>query len=170
MTHPLVLQLRFARSEFVRGLDGVTEEEGRRRFEPMNSISWMVAHLTWQEQRYWLTAPQGVILVPEVNELAGYGQPATTPSLAAMWAAWRKVTQAADVNLETLNSQTLTTHLVIRGETLPESLGSMLRRMTYHYWYHIGESQAVRQLLGHKNLPDFVGAIHAEAPYIRETD
>jgi len=67
MTHPLVLQLRFARSEFVRGLEGVTEEEGRHRFEPINSISWMVAHLTWQEQRYWLTAPQGVILVPEVN-------------------------------------------------------------------------------------------------------
>ncbi len=29
--HLLVAQLRFARSEFVRCLDGVSEEEGRRR-------------------------------------------------------------------------------------------------------------------------------------------
>jgi hypothetical protein len=44
----------------------------------------------------------------------------------------------------------------------------MLRRVTYHYWYHTGESQAIRQLLGHKNLPEFVGAIHDQAPYVRE--
>ena len=28
MTHPLVTQLRFTRSEFKRGLEGVTDEEG----------------------------------------------------------------------------------------------------------------------------------------------
>jgi hypothetical protein len=170
MTHPLVLQLRFARNEFVRGLDGVTEAEGFRRVEPMNSLGWIVAHLTWQEQRYWLTAAQGIILEPEINILAGYGQPATTPSLAEMWAAWRKITDANDSYLETLTSQTLTNHLVRGGEALPESIGSMLRRITYHYWYHIGESQAIRQLLGHRNLPDFVGAMHAEAPYIPESN
>jgi hypothetical protein len=51
----------------------VTEAEGFRRFEPMNSIGWIVAHLTWQEQHYWLTAAQGIILEPEINILAGYG-------------------------------------------------------------------------------------------------
>jgi hypothetical protein len=38
MTHPLVEQLRFARSEWRRGLRGVPEAEGFRRFEPINSI------------------------------------------------------------------------------------------------------------------------------------
>jgi hypothetical protein len=37
-----------------------------------------------------------------------------------------------------------------------------------YYWFHLGESQAIRQLLGHKNLPVFVGDIHDEAPYIPE--
>ena len=32
MPHPLVAQLRFARSEFVRGLSDVNDEESRRRF------------------------------------------------------------------------------------------------------------------------------------------
>jgi len=35
----------------------------------------------------------------------------------------------------------------------------------YHYWYHTGENAASRQLLGHTNLPEFVGNIDDEAPY-----
>jgi len=31
----------------------------------------------------------------------------------------------------------------------------------YHYWFHIGEAHAVRQMLGHVNLPDFVGDLSA---------
>ncbi len=27
----------------------------------------------------------------------------------------------------------------------------------YHYWFHLGEAHAVRQMLGHKDLPQFVG-------------
>jgi hypothetical protein len=41
--------------------------------------------------------------------------------------------------------------------------------MIGHYWFHTGESQAVRQLLGHLNLSDFVGDIGREAPYRPET-
>ena len=46
MVHPLVEQLRFARSEFRRGLEGVTAEEAKRRFLPMNCIAWNVELLT----------------------------------------------------------------------------------------------------------------------------
>lgn len=167
--HPLIHQLHFTRSEFQRALHGVTDEEARKRFEPMNCISWMVAHLASQEQRYWLTAAQGQVLIPEVNELAGFGKPASTPPLDEMWQAWHTITEATNPWLETLTSEKLTTHLLNKaGETLPESIGSMLRRVTYHYWFHLGESQAVRQLLGHTNLGVFVGAIHDEAPYVPE--
>src|SRR5262245_48481668 len=53
--HPLVEQLRFTRSEFQRGLRGTSADDGVRRLEPMNSIGWIVAHMSWQEQRYFLT-------------------------------------------------------------------------------------------------------------------
>ncbi|HRE47371.1 MAG TPA: DinB family protein [Aggregatilineales bacterium] len=167
MTHPLVLQLRFTRSEFQRALAGISEEDGFRRIEPMNSLGWVVAHLSWQEQRYWLTAAQGQTPFPDVND-AGFGKPASTPSISAMWEVWRTITAAADPFLETITTDLLTTHFTLNEKSLPESIGSMLRRMTYHYWYHIGESQAIRQLLGHTDLGVFVGAIHAEAPYIPE--
>ncbi len=48
---------------------------------------------------------------------------------------------------------------------MDQTVGSALRRVTYHYWYHIGETQAIRQMLGHEDLPEYVGDIDAEAPY-----
>ncbi len=161
MTHPLVDQLRFTRAEFVRGLTGLTDDDARRRLEPMNCISWMIGHLAWQEQRYWLSRAQGHVLLPELNERVAYRQPATAPPLEEMWAAWRKVTQAADPWLDKLTTVGLEQPL---AEGL-SNVGTFLRRTTYHYWYHLGEALAVRQLLGHRELPEFVGDIDSQAPY-----
>jgi hypothetical protein len=166
MVHPLATQLRFARSEFRRALDGVTAEEAQRRLLPINSISWMVGHLAWQEQRYWIYRPEGRYAVPELNDLVGFGAPASTPPLADMWAAWETVTREADPFLDSLTPETLATHFEVDGQTDPESIGTRLLRTTYHYWYHIGESQAVRQLLGHADVGNFVGNIGSEAPWI----
>jgi hypothetical protein len=51
------------------------------------------------------------------------------------------------------------------GQQVELAFGSMLLRLIYHYWYHNGENQAIRQQLGHGNLPQFVGNIDDEAPY-----
>ena len=165
MAHPLVDQLRFTRSEFVRALKGVKDEDARRRFMPMNCISWMIGHLAWQEQRYWLTRASGKILVPEINKLAANGAPASTPPLDEMWKAWRAITEAGDPFLDSLTTEMLTTYMTGTGEPDGESIGTRLRRTTYHYWYHTGESQAIRQMLGHKRLPQFVGDIDGDAVY-----
>lgn len=168
MAHPLVAQLRFARSEFQRGLQGITDEEARKRFMPMNCISWMVGHLAFQENRYWMVRAQGKDAAPQLDGLVGWDQPASTPPLADMWDAWKAVTQAADPYLDTLTTETLQSFYIINGKPHAESVGSMLRRTTYHYFYHLGEAMAVRQMLGHTELPEFVGAIHDEAPYVPE--
>lgn len=167
MIHPLVLQLRFARSEFQRALEGVTESEAAQRFLPMNCISWNVGHLAWQEQRYWLDRAQGKILMPEINAQFAYGAPASTPSLAATWEAWHAITAAADLWLDTVTTAGFAEQRTFTfGEyQFQSSLGSMMQRMLYHYWYHTGENMAIRQMLGHQDLPDFVGNIDEEAPY-----
>ncbi len=63
-SHLLVSQLRFARSEFVRCLEGVSEEDAIRRIMPMNCISWMVGHLANQEHRYWVILAQQKEVAP----------------------------------------------------------------------------------------------------------
>jgi uncharacterized damage-inducible protein DinB len=170
MTHPLVLQLRFARSEFQRGLEGVSTDDAKQRFLPMNCIAWNVGHLAWQEQRYWLTRAQGETLVPRLQEEFRYGAPGTTPDLTEIQAAWRDVTSASDPWLDKITTASLQEPIVIDGKPTEFTYGSLMLRMIYHYWYHTGENQAIRQMLGHSNLGDFVGDIDIEAPYQPEAD
>src|SRR5512139_2357841 len=103
MSHPLVDQLRFARSEFQRGLQGLSEEDAVRRLLPMNCISWDVGHLAWQEQRYWLYRAQGRLPYPRLVTEFAYGSPMSTPSLEEMLGIWRAVTEAADPFLDSLS-------------------------------------------------------------------
>jgi hypothetical protein len=161
----LVDQLRFARSEFRRGLEGITDEEARRRILPMNCLSWNIGHLAAQEQRYWLLFAQGELPFPEVDRAFSYGAPASTPPLADVWAAWETIATAADPWLDTVIAETLLAHVTRDGKLTDTTYGSLLLRVIYHYWYHTGENAAIRQQLGHTNLPNFVGNIDDEAPY-----
>lgn len=168
MPHPLVVQLRFTRHEWLRALEGVSEADATHRFVPMNSIGWIVGHLAWHEHLYWSVRAHGKNLFPQLDTIVGYGQPASTPALSEMWAIWHSVTQTVDPYLDTLTTELLQTHMIVNGEPHHQSIGTMLRRVTYHYWYHIGESLAIRQMLGHSGLPEFVGDIQTEAPYLPE--
>jgi hypothetical protein len=167
--HPLVRQLRFARSEFQRCLEGVSPEDAVHRLEPMNCISWIVGHLANQEHFYWVMAAQGRMVAPGLNNRVGTGQPASTPPLGEMWETWHTVTRTADAFLDTLNSEGLEGHMMWRGNRLRESTGTMLLRNIYHYWFHTGEAHAIRQVLGHGELPQFVGDM-AAAVYLPERD
>jgi uncharacterized damage-inducible protein DinB len=124
---------------------------------PMNSISWILGHLANQEQAYWVLLAQERTILPDLNDLVGSGKPASTPPLDEMWAAWHSITQAGDQLLGTLTTPALEKHLIYKGKPRPESVGTMLLRNIYHYWYHTGEAHAIRDMLGHRDLPQFVG-------------
>jgi hypothetical protein len=165
MAHPLIQQIRFTRSEWLRGLKGVSEADAVQHFGPMNCISWTVGHLAWHEQKYWLERAQNKVLFPELNELYAFGAPMSTPALKEMLEIWHTVTKATESFLDGLNAAALQGELLKHGKPSGQSLGSAMHRINYHYWYHIGEVQAIRQMLGHKNLPVYVGDIEKKAPY-----
>ena len=166
MPHPLIIQLRFTRSEFQRALEGLSDADARRRLLPMNCISWNIGHMAWQEQRYWLTRMQGQTPLPQLNELVGYGQPACTPPLADMWEAWHTITRIVDPFLDTLTTEQLQETRYFDDGLTDYTAGNLLQRVIYHYWYHTGENMAIRQMLGHTDLAEFVGNIDDEAPYL----
>lgn len=165
MPHPLIDQLRFTRSEFMRAIKGVKDDDARKRLLPMNCISWNIGHLAWQEQRYFLGFGQGKILFPEIEKDFAYGAPASTPPLKDVLAAWKAIASAADPWLDTLTPAKLQAHPIVNGKAIARINGNLLQRTIYHYWYHIGENLAIRQQLGHQRLPQFVGAIDTQAPY-----
>jgi len=131
----------------------------------MNSIGWIVGHLTWQEQRYLLHRPQSIMLLPEIQKRFAFRAPMSTPSLPEVLKAWRQVTTATESFLDSLTTEKLLEDLPLNGRRTGQSQGSAIRRLTYHYWFHIGEIQAIRQILGHKRLPVYVGDIEGKAPY-----
>lgn len=165
MPHHLVNQFRFTRSEWMRTLEGVSEEDGAAHIGRLNSIGWIVGHMAWHEQRYWLTVAQQQTPFPQLNEVVASGGPMTTPSFTEMRVLWQDVTALADPFLDSQTAESI--HLVLqqRGPLWIQSIGTGLLRMTYHYWFHAGEILAIRQALGHGDLPEFVGEIEIDAPF-----
>jgi hypothetical protein len=168
MTHPLVIQLRFARSELRRAIARISEDDARHRFEPMNCISWSIGHLAAQEQRYWFNRRGLDMPLPAIHAQFGYGAPSVVPGLAEMLTAWEQITVTADPWLDQVTTAELAElhNFEFRGQEANFRFGTFMQRTIYHYWYHIGEIMAIRQLLGHINLPEFVGNIDDEAPFL----
>lgn len=168
-THPLFLQLRFTRSEFKRALKGLSEEDAAKRLLPMNCISWNVGHLAWQEQKYILYYGHGELPYQEIEKLFAYGAPASTPALGEMLKIWQNIIASSNPWLETITTEKLKEFVVKKdGTKLQRTYGSLFQRMIYHYWYHTGENLAIRQMLGHTDLAQFVGNIDRQAPYTPE--
>lgn len=157
MAHPLVEQLRFTRREFLRCLDGMSLQDAYARHGRMNAISWIIGHLATHENNVFVFLAQGKIIQPELRKVCAPGCPPSTPKLDDMWAAWHEITAHADVFLDTLTSETLQEHCLWKGEPVAESYGTSLQRLIYHYWFHLGEVHAIRQMLGQRKLPEFVG-------------
>jgi DinB superfamily len=163
----LVEQLRFTRAEWQRALDGVSDDDARRRVEPMNPISWMIGHLAWHERLVWVERGLGQDVEPVLDAVAN-GAPASTPQLGSMWAAWDRIVDVSDRLLLGLTPDTLARPLPNDRRADPPAAGTELLHVIYHYWGHIGEASAIRQILDHQGRPEFVGDIDTLAPYRRD--
>ncbi len=153
----LVRQLRFARSEFMRCLEGVSEEDALIRSGPMNCISWSVGHLASQEQYLWMWLPEGRAIYPDLYKVVGYGKPASRPPYREMLDVWRDITASVDPFLDALTPEKMEEFFTYQGKPLDENIGTLVQRNIFHYWFHTGEAHAMRQMIGHKDLPQFVG-------------
>jgi DinB family protein len=163
MVHQLVQMQRFARFEFERGLEGLTDEEAR--FRPvkadssrMNCISWTIGHLADQEWRLFVRGTGGA----EDNRFERYatGRPAFEPPLNEVLELWREAKANADEWLLTATGEDMER----AAEQWFENLGTCVMRNTYHYFFHAGEINAVRQLLGHPEIP-FIGLLRGRLEF-----
>lgn len=157
MAHPLVEQLQFSRTEFMRCFSGMDPTKAEIRLTPSNALSWIVGHLANQEQSFWLYYPKGELIFPDLHDQVGTGKPPSIPDIDQMWKCWKAITAKADAYLKSLTVEDFTTNYIVHGKKLRENIGTLLYRNIYHYWFHIGEAQALRQQLGDTDLPQFVG-------------
>lgn len=153
--HHLVRYLQHARRELRRAVDGMAPEDLERRVGGINSVAWMVGHLAWQEQTYWLTS-RGEPAVTDLDAF-GRGRPAAPPAFDELFGVWARVTAAADAWLNCLGEADLRSHLEGRRLFEMENVGTLLTRASSHYYLHIGQITAVRRLLDDR-VPPFVGS------------
>lgn len=153
--HHLVRYLQHARRELRRAVDGMALPDLERHVGGINSVAWMVGHLAWQEQAYWLTS-RGEPALADLDAY-GRGRPDATSEFDALFAVWVRVTAAADGWLTRLGDADVRSHL--RGRRLfeQENVGTLLTRTSSHYYLHIGQITAVRRLLDDR-VPAFVGS------------
>ncbi|HKI58986.1 MAG TPA: DinB family protein [Trueperaceae bacterium] len=153
--HHLVRYLQHVRRELRRALEGMSVADLERRVGNLNSVAWIVGHLAWQEQSYFLTS-RGQ---PAVAAFVGYGRGEPDPDAAfePLFAAWERITTAADDWLDGLDEGALRGHVQGRRLFEVENVGSLLTRVIGHYYLHIGQITAIRKLLGYP-VPGFVGS------------
>ncbi|MEM7799317.1 MAG: DinB family protein [Chloroflexota bacterium] len=161
MAHLLIEQLRFTKQEWLRGHVGLSAEDAQKRLGHSNSISWMVAHLADFDQAIWIVQRGQRPPVSEAVTACAYGQPASVPSFDEMMAAWHAIQDEIVEIQEAVTADDLNRPHGTNRVPAHENLATLIWRQTWHYWYHLGEMQAIRQALGHENLAQFVGSIPA---------
>lgn len=148
----------FAVSEFQRGLEGLTEEEALRRFpkedgSEMNSISWTVQHLAAHWGAIEAIFNEAEIAEDELRRSFGRTADPQPPPLKDALNRFRETT--GGISDWVVPDDDLMTRKV-EPFGLGEDAGQSLIRVIFHTWFHAGEVNAIRQLLGHPEII-FVG-------------
>ncbi|MBI3457985.1 MAG: DinB family protein [Candidatus Rokubacteria bacterium] len=171
MYQPIELA-RFALLEFERGLEGLTDNEARARLTKpdgtqMNAISWVIGHVA----QHWLGVRGLATGEPRTSGLrrfaSGSADP-TPPPLAETLTLLQDakasidwIANADEALLATSHGEILKSRLnpvLVSLGLHEENLGTALVRAILHTWFHTGEINAIRQMLGHPEI-FFVGRL-----------
>ena len=158
---------RFAISEFERGLTDVTDEEALVRLpkadgSETNSITWTMGHIatTWLFDHALMTGEPA-----QFGDRLFFGPDAdpTPPSLGEMRERFEKAKTLTEAWLPGSNDDLLSSKRDF-GPQSSEHLGTQLLRAVFHTWFHTGEINAMRQMLGHPEIA-FVGMMLGQLEY-----
>ena len=149
---------RFALLEFERGLDSLTDEEARTRVgkadgTSMNAIAWIVGHIAC----HWLglegrAKPAQIASMMQQFRSGSPADPTPPPLIDVL-----KLLDDAKHSIDWVTRADDTMMSVVpQGSRNGENIGTMVMRAALHTWFHSGEINAIRQMLGHSEIR-FVG-------------
>jgi hypothetical protein len=148
-------------AEFRRGLEGLTGEEALIRHPKAddsrtNAASWIVAHVAahWANAQAYATGRES----RAVEAPADGTPPAWADALAHF------DTAIADLSWVSIAGDD---RMAQRDEGRAYSPGTFLMRAVMHTWFHCGELNAIRQLLGHPEI-SFVGPFNGALEWVPE--
>lgn len=123
----------------------------------MNAISWILPHIAG----HWLLRPK---------ELDRYNFRSTDPTPPSLEEARKTLETAKTFSTQWLTSAGDELFAHVPPENVDrESVGTGLLRTTLHTWFHAGEVNAIRQMLGHAEI-GFVGDIQGKVAWHSSPD
>ena len=145
-------------------LDGITDEESKKRTDGVNTINWLAAHLLVIRyglcKRLGYTGPE----FPYVDLYADITKPPPNartfdnsveyPSLETILHYWDSVAEHLEGALQQLPDEALYSEAPrtpLGGNTLMDALGFMV----IHESYHLGQISLLRRALGHPPMRYF---------------
>jgi hypothetical protein len=153
--HPLVEIQHTTRKEIERILVGLSDEDAQKRVQPMNCISWIIAHIAQNQYSMFVAWAQDIEF-PERFRKYRSGNPPLQPPLDEAMALWEESCRESDKWLDTATESDMRSRFskpdAVRAY---ETAGTLVVRNIFHTWSHAGEMHSIRQVLGHKP-PDFV--------------
>ena len=164
MFHPIQLA-SFALMHFEYFLDSLTDAEARRRLRKedgteMNAISWIVGHVSWQWTVHALAAAPGPDerLERLLADHQGFGNRGgridpTPPPLAEVRALLRRTREASRWVIDATDADFDREGREGFRHPSGQNQGSLLMRAVLHTWAHGGEINAIRQMMGHSEIP-----------------
>jgi len=97
--HTMVQMLNLTRKEFERNLVGLTDEDARKRIEPMNCISWIIAHVACQHRAFFVDWPAGRKTDSRYLPY-GHGAPPSEPPLDEAMGLWQDACKESEAWLQ----------------------------------------------------------------------
>ncbi len=150
----------FTLSEFERGLEGLSDEDARVRMKKaddseMNAISWTISHIAG----HWLGVAaygRGEEYPSRLGKFGGREADPTPPALSDALEMLVEAKASIEWISEADEGLFGEARDGLRYSRTHGNVGTALSKVVMHTWNHIGEINAVRQMLGHPTI-DFVG-------------
>ncbi|MBA30388.1 MAG: hypothetical protein CL905_00875 [Dehalococcoidia bacterium] len=142
----IIDQYRITNNQVLNYIDDVTDEESKLIFEPLNCISWTLGHLARYNNLTFAARSRGVEIPNEFKDFEN-GAPHSQKDLSYVKGLWHKTLSDTEKFLDGLNENDLVKVLDNDSYNV-DNLGTVMTRMIFHSWNHLGEIASVRQLIG----------------------
>ena len=142
----IIEQYKITNNQVLNYINDISDEESKAIFTPLNCISWTLGHLSRYNNLTFAARLKGE-QIPEKFRDFENGSPHSQKDLSYVKGLWQQTLNDTDKFLDNIKEEDL--NRVLNNDSYDiDNLGTVMTRMIFHSWNHLGEIASVRQLLG----------------------
>ena len=142
----IIDQYKITNNQVLNYINDISDEESKAIFAPLNCISWTLGHLSRYNNLAFAARAKGEQIPEEFRDFEN-GSPHSQKDLSYVKGLWEKTLNDTDKFLDNLKEEDL--KRILNNDSYDvDNLGTVMTRMIFHSWNHLGEIASVRQLLG----------------------